>query len=61
MAKQTIKGQQKAIREENKIICNIQTYYKGRSMPEYEKMYIDNLQKKILERQAWIENMNGEV
>ena len=56
MAKQTIEGQQKAIDEENKIISNIKTHYRGRNMPEYEKMYIEGLQKRILEREAWIKD-----
>ena len=54
MSKQTIDRQQKLIDEESQIINNILNYYKNRKMPEYEKLYINDLRKKISERQDWI-------
>lgn len=54
MSKQTVAGQQKLIDDENKIINSIVRHYKGRKMPEYEKSYIKDLEKKIAERKAWI-------
>jgi hypothetical protein len=55
MPKQTIEGQQQMIKEEQKIIENLLQYYKRRKIPEYEKMYIKDLEEKISKREAWIE------
>lgn len=54
MSKQTIKGQQQIINSERRIIESLSYYYKSCEMPEYEKMYIKDLEKKIAERKAWI-------
>lgn len=58
MPKQTIEGQQQMIKEEQKIIENLLQYYKRRKIPEYEKMYIKDLEEKISKREAWIEQQN---
>lgn len=42
------------IKGEQKIVESIARYYKGRVMPEYEKMYINSLEKRIAERKEWI-------
>jgi hypothetical protein len=60
MSKQTIDGQQKLIDKEKQIINNIICHHKGHKMPEYEKLYIRDIQKKISERQKWIEQQLGE-
>lgn len=59
MPKQTIEGQQKQIDGERQIINNIRCYYKGRKMPNYEESYINCLEKKISERQEWIEQQHN--
>ena len=55
MAIQTIKGQQQMIIEEQTIIKNIINHYNSYKIPEYEMMYIKDLEKKISERKEWIE------
>lgn len=60
MAKQTVKGQQRMIDGELKIIESITRYYKGRKMPEYEKMYIKCLEHKIAERKMWIAEQSAQ-
>ena len=56
MAKQTVKSQKQMIDSEHKIIENIVRYYEGHELPEFERMYIKDLEEKIAKRKAWIEH-----